>query len=208
LIGIRPALAVVALAAAAVVRVDVTVQGRGVARPEAGSVVVRSAQAGTVTEVRVRPGDVIDEGTVVAKVGERPVMTAPGTVDYVDVRAGDVVVPGAPLIEVVPSSEPLVGFMAVPATERDRLGPGALVRLRVDGHGSGTLEATVVRIGAQLLTDARARELFGAEAPRGPSFLAVLKLPKELRNGALFTAAVTVERPSVLELVFGNRRGS
>lgn len=209
-VGVLLAALAVGVAAAAVVRVDVTAQGRGVVRPEEGSVVVRAAEAGIVTQLGVRPGDTLDADAIVARIGEAPVKTtSAGTVDFVDAHLGDVVSQGTPLLELVPSSDGRVALMAISAAQRSRLAPGTPVRLRFDEHASDASATTakVTRVGAQLLTDARARAIFGAEAPKEPSFLVVLELPSGLRSGMLFTGAITVERPTILELVFG-RRGS
>lgn len=198
--------------AAALLPVRVTADGRGVVRAAAGSLVIRAPRAGTVGTVAVRPGLHVARGDALAIVGGETVRSPEaGIVDFVDVREGEFVVGGASLAEVVPTADPLVAFMAVPSELRARLVEGAPARLDLDELpaaevGVGT--ATVERVGAQLLSQERARAVLGADAPGEPSFLVTLRLdrPPErsagpFQNGMRFRGSILVEERSALSLL-------
>jgi pyruvate/2-oxoglutarate dehydrogenase complex dihydrolipoamide acyltransferase (E2) component len=156
-----------------------------------------------VGDVTVKPGQSVRAGEPLARVGDG-VASAPaaGVVQFVDARAGDVVAAGAPLVEIAPTAEPVVGFMAVPARDRARLAPGAVVTLRFEGRGTReTARGTVIRVGDDLLADDRAKKLLGRVGDGEPSVLVVVKLEGAPPAWARAGAAFTVERPTVLGLL-------
>jgi multidrug resistance efflux pump len=206
--------AVLGLAAvfAAATEVQITAKGRGVVRPARASVVVRAPRAGRIDALAIRPGQTVTAGEALGRIGDVP-LAAPeaGEIEYVDATFGETVAEGAPLFEIVPSSEPLVAYMAVPAAHRARLSPGKEVRLRLDEYPAseyGVAIARIDRVGGELLSDARASTFLGAAA-KEPSFLVTLRLERmpgaaraPFRNGMLFEGDIALEQRRAISLLF------
>lgn len=198
---------IVAGAVAAATPVFVTAEGRGVALLDGGTVVVRAPRDATVTAVSARAGQLVERGALlVAFDGSAVMAPATGQVDFVDVRPGDVVARGAALAEIVPSDEPLVGYVALPVRHRGKVRPGLLIRLRPEGDDAddGAETAEIDDVSEQPLSDARAAQIFGAAGvPREPSFLARFRFGpgSKLRYGHSFVGEIALGRRSALSIV-------
>lgn len=194
-----------AAAVAATTRVRSSIEGRGVVALERGPIVVRAANGGTITAVNVSAGQTLEVAGVLLAIDGAPIATtSTGHVEFVDVRVGDVVDRGAPLVEIVPDREPLVGHLLVPAARRQRLFDGQEVRIHVGAEIVGT--ATIADVSAQPISVARQAELFGTSAslaPSGPQLLVRVTLPTAaaLTNGAPFLGEIPLESRSALSVL-------
>jgi len=201
---------------AAVHRVQVHVEGRGLVRPEGGVIVVRAPRAGRIREVRAHDGDATREGAVLVVLGDDDDVVAAqsaGVIDDTTASAGAYVQAGDPLLTIMPDSARLVGFVAFPERDRAALVAGRTMRLRVDAypyqeHGVG--EAKVVRVSPDLVSSKWATQLRAAGIEATGVVLAEVELttppPRAssggFRPGMLFTGEVIVREQRVATLLF------
>lgn len=119
---------------AALSRSPVTVTGAGMIVPVGGFVDIGTSVSGSVTEVRVSPGDEVANGQVVATIRsddgsiDEIISRVAGSVATIVARQGGVTQPGAPLLTIDPySTDVAIGFLPAAQGGQVRVGMPALV---------------------------------------------------------------------------------
>lgn len=201
-----------ALVLSAVVRVKVTARGRGIVRPASGVFVVRAPASGYVRVTPVTPGQRVAAGEIVVRMDAPVVAPVAGVVDAIPVHADEFVTAGTAVAKIVPDSDRLLGYLAIPSRHRAHLRPGQAVRIGFDefpasemGYGRGRVR----RVGDDLVTPELARSYLAQDPPPvGPHHLVeveLLALPPGARgsyhNGMPFDGVIAVREQRALTLL-------
>ncbi|HEX2909495.1 MAG TPA: HlyD family efflux transporter periplasmic adaptor subunit [Chloroflexia bacterium] len=115
--------------------VPVQLQTTGILFRQDGIQEVRTSQAGRLTDLSVKPGDVLKQGQVIGKLqtdnGEQIDLKAPanGTALEVPVEKGSAVDQGALVASLEQPDKPLKALLFVPLTQSKQLTPGLKVQL-------------------------------------------------------------------------------
>lgn len=146
-----------------------TVRAEGIIVPKSGFTDVGRHLDGTLTEILVSPGDLVDKGDVVARIsGERGLVDviAPtdGTVASILERIGGSTVPGELVLTMSSTADAEVAVAFVPAQVGALVKPGmrALVGVATYPESQfGTITGTVVSVSTLPATDDRIELLVG-----------------------------------------------
>ncbi|MBN1413216.1 MAG: NHLP bacteriocin system secretion protein [Spirochaetales bacterium] len=130
--------------------IPVTANGRGILMKPGGIITIQHGTGGIIRDIRVKPGEEVGEGEVIALLnavddGERPEITSPcsGRVIEVLVNTGAYIRPGDPVVSLEPESGKGVNLEAViyvPSGDGKKIRAGMDVRIspstvRADEYG-------------------------------------------------------------------------
>lgn len=146
-----------------------TVRADGMIVPGRGFIDVGRSIEGTLTEILVSPGDVVEEGDVVARISDRQrlldvLAPADGTIASILERVGGPTMPGEPVLTMSSTTDAEVAVAFVPAQTGNVVKPGmqALVGIATYPESQfGTITGTVVAVSTLPATDERIDLLVG-----------------------------------------------